>query len=72
MLPPHIRESISIFANDGAGGFEDPYSYSVGAAPTVLAADDLNGDNYPDIVTGNSLATVSVLMNQGDDSIIRI
>src|SRR6476620_8319893 len=43
--------------------------YTVGEAPTSVAAGDVNGDGKPDLVTANSEAeTVSVLITKGDGS----
>jgi hypothetical protein len=58
--------TVSVYLNnaDGSGTFGAPDTYAVGAAPTTLAAADLNGDGLLDIVvTSFGSTTVSVLFN---------
>lgn len=63
--------SVSVLANDGAGGFAAAQHYPVGAQPTDVALGDLDGDNRADVVTANSVAnTVSVLRNNGSGALL--
>ncbi len=61
--------TVSVLLNRGAGRFAAKHDYATGKNPYLgtPAADDLNGDGKPDIVTGN-FGSVSVLLNRGDGS----
>src|SRR6266566_2826007 len=49
--------------------FAAPRGYATGGDPRSVAIGDLNGDDKPDLATGNLHAnTVSVLVNRGDSS----
>jgi hypothetical protein len=61
--------SASVLLDNGHGRFALPVTYPVGQGPVSVAAGDLNGDSFPDIVTANGLdSTFSVLLNKGDGS----
>ncbi len=49
-------DTIEILSGDGMGGFHLKELLVIGAAPTVLAARDVNGDGSPDLVTANNIA----------------
>ncbi|MDP2303933.1 MAG: FG-GAP-like repeat-containing protein [Ignavibacteria bacterium] len=61
--------TVSVLLNTTANGAETPSftsktDFAVGNTPYSVEINDLNGDNKPDIVTGNQGAnTVSVLLN---------
>ncbi|WP_158748456.1 VCBS repeat-containing protein [Acidobacterium sp. S8] len=44
------------------------FSYPTGKSPKCIAIGDLNHDGRPDIVVGNEDGTVTVLLNDGNDS----
>jgi hypothetical protein len=46
-------DNVSVFLNDGSGGYLPPVNYPAGTSPTSLAIGDLNGDGLPDIVVRN-------------------
>ena len=60
---------VSVFRNIGSTGstissstFASPLHYATGATPTGVVAGDLDGDGYPEILTGNSGSnTISVI-----------
>lgn len=59
---------VRVLLNNGTGAsnFNAASVYAVGKQPYWIAAGDLNGDGYPDLVTSNTTdGTVSVLMNNG-------
>ena len=59
--------TVSVFTNDGAGGFQARRNYQTGITPRALAIGDLNGDNRLDLAVATERAnTVSVLINRGD------
>jgi hypothetical protein len=62
--------NVSVFLNknDGTGTFQGAVNYPAGPAPIYLAAGDVTGDGYPDLVVANNVTptgTVSVLLNDG-------
>lgn len=58
--------SVTVFTNDGSGGFNLSGSYNVGAYPQYVAAADLNGDGAVDLVCANTdSGTLTVLTNDG-------
>jgi hypothetical protein len=59
---------IQVLLGNGAGTFSSDTTYAVGTQPFWIAAGDLNGDGYPDLVATNTnlngaTGTVSVLLN---------
>ncbi len=62
--------SVSVLMGDGAGTFATPVHYSVGElqSPYAVAAADVNGDGWLDIVTANTNLSdegVSLLLGDG-------
>jgi hypothetical protein len=61
---------ISVLLGKGNGTFSTEVKYSAGAGgpdPTSIAAVDLNGDGYPDIVVADiGLKSISVFINAGN------
>jgi hypothetical protein len=56
---------VSVYANKGAGSFEDKRDWAAGQVALSVAIGDLNGDRAPDIVTANENDdSVSVIMNE--------
>ncbi len=45
--------SLTVLTNNGAGGFTNQATFSVGHGPTALLAADVNGDGQVDLITGN-------------------
>jgi hypothetical protein len=69
------KRKLSVFLNDGRGGFDSKADYRTGDGPTALAIGDLNADGRPDLVTANYGIepmgvgdTLSVLLNKGAGS----
>ncbi len=51
--------------------FSAPVMYPVGRLPQGVAASDLNGDDYPDVLAVNDLdGDVSILLNAGDGTFL--
>ncbi|HSY17841.1 MAG TPA: VCBS repeat-containing protein [Candidatus Acidoferrales bacterium] len=64
-----MNGTISIFTNDGRGGFNLASTANPGGAPSSIAAADINGDGMVDLITANfnngNGNTLSVLTNNG-------
>src|SRR4249920_2584093 len=61
---PH---SFSVRRGLGAGSWAAPVSYTTGLFPVGIAAGDLNGDQWPDVVvTSRGSSSISVFLNRGD------
>jgi hypothetical protein len=56
---------VSIFLNNGAGGFGPPTIENVGPDATGLTIADVTGDGIPDLVVGNRKGDVLVLVGEG-------
>jgi len=55
---------LSVFTNNGSGGFVLACSTGVGAHPTSSTAADFNGDGWMDLASANNGAgTLTVLFN---------
>lgn len=63
-------QTIAVLLGKGDGTFDPPNAYYVtgtAATPEALVVADVNGDGKPDIiVVNNAIATVSVLLGNGD------
>ena len=58
--------TVSVFVNQGGGGFHKTRDYATGTGTRSVAIGDLNGDGRPELATVNLEAnTVSVLVNRG-------
>ena len=58
-------DSVSVLLGQSGGGFQTATSYKVGTYPISVAVGDVNGDNFPDIITANYKDNdVSVLLGQ--------
>ncbi len=58
---------VDIIRNVGDRTFASPVKYSIGNDISTLAAADVNGDGYIDVIVGNSDSlTFSVMLNNGD------
>ena len=63
-------QTVAVLLGNGDGTFNSPNAYYVtgtATTPEALAVADVNGDGKPDIiVVNNAVATVSVLLGNGD------
>jgi hypothetical protein len=66
-------DGVKIVMALGGGQFGPPAEYAVPDTPYVIAASDLDGDDYPDVATANLRGpwegTISIFMNQGDGTL---
>lgn len=61
------EDAISLLLGHGDGTFERPTLLQVGLSPVSVAAADVNGDSYPDLLTANLRSNdLSVLLGKGD------
>jgi hypothetical protein len=59
--------AVSVFLGTPNGSYQPPTQYTVGRDPSSLAASDINGDSYLDLVVANANAgTLSLLLGNGD------
>ncbi|MEQ1862431.1 MAG: VCBS repeat-containing protein [Chthoniobacteraceae bacterium] len=58
--------NVSIFLNDGAGGFGDATLFPVGKAPGLVRVGDIDGDNDLDLATIVARNKLAVLKGNGD------
>lgn len=65
--------TVTVHLGNGDGSFQSGQSSAVGASANQVAAGDLNGDGYPDVVAANSGNgggnSVTVLLGVGDGSL---
>lgn len=58
---------VFVLLGAGDGKFGAPHGYQTDTSSYTLAADDVNGDGKPDLVTANTdKGEISVLLNKGD------
>ena len=57
---------ISIFLNNGKGGFITMPRVDAGNNPTGLAVADVNGDGIPDLLVSNANGDLLILIGKGD------
>jgi hypothetical protein len=58
--------TLTVFTNDGSGGFVIASSLNVGNGPCSVTAANINGDNKPDLICANAGdGTLTVLTNDG-------
>jgi len=58
--------SLTVFTNDGNGGFSPNATYPVGGLPLSLTAADINNDGKVDLITANAFDnTLTILTNDG-------
>jgi hypothetical protein len=56
---------VLVAKNRGGGTFDTPTAYSIGGVPIVVAAGDLNGDGWADVIAVDVTGTLSVLLSKG-------
>src|SRR5262249_15231626 len=59
---------LRIFHNNGDATFAETDIVQPDLAPDVIAAGDLDGDGWPDLVLDDAFAGMAVLLNRGDGS----
>jgi hypothetical protein len=59
---------VSVFLNDGCGGFTAVRSPLMTQSPDAIAAGDIDGDGKVDLVFGNIPGWVTVFLNRGNGS----
>jgi hypothetical protein len=64
--PNQNAGNLNFYASRGAGMFAAPLVFGAGHDPLYLAAADLNGDDFPDVVSASAVdGTLSVFLNAG-------
>ncbi len=65
-------DDVSIFTNDGLGGFTQTFTAAVGTNSISLTMGDVDADGVPDILAGstNSSVGVTVLIGLGDGTFL--
>lgn len=65
----YYSNNVSVFLNNGSGGFSAAANYTTGALPTSISVADFDGDDDLDIATTSVMSmTVNVLENNGSGS----
>jgi hypothetical protein len=68
---PQYGAGIAVLFGNGNGTFQQPVLYATDIQASSIAVGDFNGDGAPDVaVASGPLATVAVLMNKGDGTLI--
>jgi uncharacterized coiled-coil protein SlyX len=61
-----FNSSLTVFTNDGLGGFSISTKLAVGSGPQCVISTDVNGDGHVDLVSANnSNNSLTVLTNDG-------
>jgi len=69
--PDDPNGTLTVFTNNGSGGFVSNATYEVGSAPKCFVAADINGDGKVDLIAANNtVGTVTVLTNNGSGGFI--
>jgi hypothetical protein len=59
-------DSLSVFLGDGAGGFGQARTVSVGSGPVAMAVGDFNQDRHPDLAVANfGSNSITILLGDG-------
>jgi hypothetical protein len=61
-----LKGGIMVFMGDGHGNLGTPASYRGTSNPITIAAADVNGDGYSDLMVAGNNGTLAVLLNNGD------
>jgi len=62
------RNDVKVLLGDGTGDMQDPSGFACGYYPWSVAAGDVNGDAFPDLVTANLWTNeIGVLLGDGGD-----
>jgi hypothetical protein len=61
------RPIVSVFVGLGDGSFLPAHDYATGSNPASVLATDLNGDEFPDVVSGGT--GISMLVGNGDGTL---
>ncbi len=61
---------VSVFLNDGRGGFITMPRVDAGNRPSGLAARDVNGDGVPDLLVTNAAGDLLILLGKGDGTFL--
>ena len=67
-LPNYLQPSISIFLNDGSGGFGTASTFPTVKNAGVIGVGDFNNDNKLDLAVLTGRADVSILLGNGNGS----
>jgi hypothetical protein len=63
--------TLTIYTNNGAGGFVIASSPGVGSGPQCVIAADVNGDNKPDLISANYNGhSLTILTNNGNGQFV--
>ena len=58
--------NVSVYLNDGAGGFGAATNYAVGSNPVAIAVSNINADSFADLAVANRGSdNVSILLGDG-------
>jgi len=56
---------ILVAKNRGGGSFDTPISYPIANVPIAVAAADINGDGWPDVMAVDITGALVVLLSKG-------